>query len=86
MKQLGSIQKQIEKNKNSEHVQNLEIVEVVLIYCNVVNNNYQQTPKLLFTFVPDKMFGQLITISPHPLIMLNTTNTEFSYIEVWFTN
>ena len=86
MKQLGSTQKQIEKNKNSEHVQNLEIVEVILIHCNVVNNNYQQTSKLLFTFVPDKMFGQLITISPHSLIMLHTTNTEFSYIEVWFTN
>ena len=64
----------------------LESVEVALVDCNSVNNSYQQTSKLLFTFVPNKQFGQLINISPTSLTMLDTTNTEFSSIEVWFTD
>ena len=65
-------------------MQKLESVEVVLVHCNLVNNNYQQATKVLFTFVPNKQFGQLINIPPHSLTMLNTTNTEFSFVEVWF--
>ena len=53
----------------------LESVKVVLVHCNLVNNNYQQASKVLFTFVPDKQFGQLINIAPHSLAMLGTTNT-----------
>ena len=64
----------------------LEPVEVVLVHCNLVNNNYKQTSKVLFTFVPNKQFGQLINTVPHSLTMLGTTNTEFSFIEVWFTD
>ena len=64
----------------------LESVKVVLFHCNLVNNNYQQTSKVLFTFVPNKWFGQLINIAPHWLIMLTTTNTEFWSIEKWFTD
>ena len=64
----------------------LEPVEVVLVHCNLVNNNYKQTSKVLFTFVLNKQFGQLINIAPHSLTMLSTTNTEFSFIEVWFTD
>ena len=64
----------------------LESVEVVLVHCNLVNNNYQQASKVLFTFVPNKQIGQLITIGAHTLKMVNTTNTEFSSIEVWFTD
>ena len=56
------------------------------MYCNLVNNNYQQASKILFTFVPNKEFGQLINIVPHSLIMLNTTSTELSSIKVWFTD
>ena len=52
----------------------------------VINNNYPQSSKVLFAFVPNKRFGQLITITPHSLTMLNTINTEFSSIEVWFTD
>ena len=63
----------------------LESVEVALVHCNLVNNNYQQTSKVLFTFVPNKQFRQLINISPYSLTMLSTTNTEFLFIEVWFT-
>ena len=55
-------------------------------HCNLVNNNYQQTSNVLFTFVPKKQFGQLINTSPHSLTMLDTTNTEFSFIEVLFTD
>ena len=56
------------------------------MHCNLVNNNYQQASKVLFTFVPNKQFGQLINILPHSLTMLDTTNKEFSFIEVWFTD
>ena len=56
------------------------------MHCNLVDNNYQQESKVLFTFVSNKQFGQLINISPHSLTMLNTTNTEFSSIAVWFTD
>ena len=52
------------------------------MYCNLVNNNYQQASKVLFTFVPNKEFGQLVNIVPHSLIMLNTTSTELSSIKV----
>ena len=62
------------------------ISEVVLTHCKAVKNDYQQASNVIFTFVPNKQFGQLINISPHSLIMLNTINTEFSFIDVWFTN
>ena len=65
---------------------NLESAEVVLIHFNLVNNNYQEASKVLFTFVPNKQFGQLTNITTHSLTMLSTTNTEFSFIEVWFTD
>ena len=64
----------------------LESVEVVLVHCNLVKNDYQHTSKVLFTFVSNKQFGQLINISPHSLTMMNTVNTEFSFVEVSFTN
>ena len=63
----------------------LESAKVVLVHCHLVNNNYQQVSKVLFAFVPNKQFGQLVNIAPHSLIMLSTTNTEFSSIEVWFS-
>ena len=56
------------------------------MHCNLVNNNYQQASKVLFTFVPNKQFRQLINISPHSLPILGTANTEFSFIEVWLTD
>ena len=60
----------------------LESVEVVLVHCNLVNNIYQQASKVLFTFVPNKQLGQLITVLPHSLTMLKTTNSEFPFIQV----
>ena len=56
------------------------------MHCNLVNNNYQQASKVLFTFVPNKQFGQLINISPHSLTILSKTNSKFLSIEVWFTD
>ena len=86
MKVLASTKKDVDQDKDGEDVPKLESVKVVLVQCNLVNNNYQQTSKVLFTFVPNKQFGQLINIAPHSLTMLSTTNTEFSFIEVWFTD
>ena len=81
MRLLGSSSDTIDGDKNSELVPKLESVDLVLVHCNVVNNNYQQASKLLFTFVPNKKYGQLFTVSPETLIMLKTVNTEFSFIE-----
>ena len=83
---LGSSKKVIDQSKNGELVPKLETVEVVLVHCNLVNNNYEQASKVLFTFVPNKQFGQLITIIPHSPTMLKTINAEFSFIEIWFTD
>ena len=85
MKLLGSTKRDVDQDKDGEDMPKLESAEVVLVHCNLVNNNYQQTSKVLFTFVPNKQFGQLINISPYSLTMLSTTNTEFLFIEVWFT-
>ena len=86
MKLLGGTKKDIDKDKDGEIEPKLESVKVVLVHCNLVKNDYQRTPKVLFSFVPNKQFGQLINISPHSLMMMNTVNTEFSYVEVWFTD
>ena len=63
-----------------------ESAEVVLVHCKLLNNNYQQASKVLFTFLPNKQFEQLINILSHPLTMLSTTDTEFLPIEVWLTD
>ena len=64
MKPLGSTKKDIDKDKDGEDAPKLESAEVVLVHCNLVNNSFQQASKVLFTFVPNKQFGQLIIISP----------------------
>ena len=83
MKLLGSTKKDLDKDKGREIVPKFESVEVVLVYCNLV---YQHTSKVLFSFVSNKQFGQPINISPHSLTMMNTVNTEFYFVEVWFTD
>ena len=85
MRLIGSAKKDKDQDKDEEDVPRLESAEVVLVHYNLVNNNYQQASKVIFTFVPNKQFGQLITNGPHSLIALNATNIEFSSIEVWFT-
>ena len=84
MKLLGTTKIKITKNKNGENVPYLEITEVVLIHCNIVNNSYLQNSKVWYTFVPNKSFSQLLDISPESFIFLKTSDSEFSYIEVWF--
>ena len=61
---LGSTENKITKDKNGENVPHLEITEVVLVHCNIVNNDYQQDSRVLYTFVPNKPFGSLLEISP----------------------
>ena len=86
MRLLGSTKKDVDANKNGEIVPKLESVEVVLMHCNLVKNDYQHSSKVLFSFVPNKQFGQLINVSPNTLTMMNTVNTEFSFVEIWFTD
>ena len=82
---LGSSSNIIDSDKDGELVPKLENVEVVLVHCNLVNNNYQQASKVLFTFVPNRQFSILIAITPNTPNTLKTTNAEFSFIEIWFT-
>ena len=83
MKLLGSTKKVVDKDKN---VSKLESVEVILVHRNLMKNDYRHTSKVLFTFVPNKEFGQLLNISPHVFTMMNTINIEFYSAEVWYTD
>ena len=84
MKLLESTKSKITKDKNGEIVLHLKITEVVLIHFNIINNDYQEDSRVLYIFVPNKAFGQLLDISLKNFIFLKTFNLEFSYIEVWF--
>ena len=64
----------------------LEITEVILVHCNIFDNDCQHDSRILYTFIPIKLFGLLLDISPKNFIFLKTFNLEFSYIEVWFTD
>ena len=81
MRLLGSSSDTIDGDKNSELVPKLESVDLVLVHCNVVNNSYQKAAKVLFTFVPNKKYGQLITISPETLIMLKKSILNFHLLK-----
>ena len=83
MRLFGITKNDADQDEDGEEMLKLESAEVILVHCNLVNNNYQQTSKVLFTFVPKKQLGQLINILPHSLTILNTINTEFSSIEVY---
>ena len=74
MKLLGSTKNKITKDKIGENVPHLEITEVLLVHCNIVNNDCQQDSRILYTFVPNKPFGGLLEISPTNHIFL-TRNT-----------
>ena len=78
MKLLGSTKSKINRYKNRENVTHLEITEVLLIHCNIVNNNYRHNSIVLCEFAPNKSFGQLLDISQKIYI--------FWYIDVWFTD
>ena len=86
MKLLGSTENKINKDKNEQNVPHLEITEVVLVHCNMVNNDYHQDSRILYNFVPNKSFGSLLDISPSNHIFLKTFNSEYDEIDVWFTD
>ena len=85
MKLLGNTESKITKDKNAKNVPHLEI-ELVLVHCNLVNNDYQQDSRILYTFVPNKPLGSLPEISPTKHIFLKTFNSEFQEIKIWFTD
>ena len=86
MKLLGSTESKITKEKNGENVPYLEVAELVLVHCNLVNNDYQQDSRILYIFVPNKPFGNSLEISPTNHIFLKTSNSEFQEIGIWFTD
>ena len=86
MKLLRSTKNKITEDRNGENVPHLEIAEVVLVHCDIVNNDYQQDSRILYTFVPNKPFGSLLGISPANHIFIKTFNSEYSEIKVWFTD
>ena len=84
MKLFESTENKIKK-KNSENIPHLEITEVVLVHCNIVNKGYQQDSRGLYTFGPNKQFGTLLEISPRFSIFLKIFNSKSSHTELWFT-
>ena len=82
MKLLGNAENKITRNKNGENVPHLEFVELVLVHCNLVKNDYQQDSRILYTFVPNKTFGSLLEISPTNHVFLKTFNSEFQEIKI----
>ena len=82
MKLLGSAESKINKDKNGENVPHLEVVELSLVDCNLVNNDYQQDSRILYTFEPNKAFGSLLEISPTSHVFLKTFNSEFQEIKI----
>ena len=86
MKLFGSADSKITKDKNGENIPHLEVVELVLTHCNLVNNDYQQDSRILFTFEQNKTFGSLLKISPTNHAFLKAFNSEFQEIKTWFTD
>ena len=86
MKLLGSTEQVTDKDKNSKNAPKLESVEVNLNHCNLLKNDFQQASKVIFTFVSNKKFAQLINIAQHSLILLNKLNTNFIFIGLLFTD
>ena len=86
MKLFENTKSKLTKDENDENVPRLETTEKVLVYCNIVSNGYQQDSRVLYTFAPNKLFAQILDIIPKNFISLKTFTSEFSYIEVWFTD
>ena len=86
IKLLKSTKSKIPQDKKGENLPHLEITEVVVVHCNIVNSNYQYDSSVLYTFIPNKSFSQLLDISSKKIIFLKKINSKFSYIETWFTD
>ena len=85
MKLLGSTKSKMTKKENGENVSNFEITELLFVQY-IINNNYQRNSRVLYTYIPNESFGQLLDISPKNVIFLKTFNSLFSYMEVWLTD
>ena len=86
MKLFGSTKKIIDKTKNGENVPSLDVVEVVLVQCNLVDNQNQQKSEVLYTFTSNKSYAYLLNVEPGNLVFLKTYNTEFDEIIITFTD
>ena len=86
MELLGSTENKTTKDKNGENVPHLEITEVVLVHCEIVNNYYQKDSRVLYTFVQNKSFGCFLEISPTYHVFSKEFNSEYDEIKVWFTD
>ena len=86
MKLFGSTKKLIEKTENGEKVPCLEVVEEVLVQCNLADNQYQQKSEVLYTFIPNKSYAYLLNVEMSNLVFLKTYNTEFDEIIITFTD
>ena len=86
MKLIRSTKSKIATNENGENVPYSKITEVVLVHCNIVNNNYQQNSRILYAFVSNESFGWLLLLLPKNVEFLKTFDSEFSYSEVWVTD
>ena len=86
MKLFGSTKKLIDKTKSREKIASLEVVEVVLVRCNLVDNQYQQKFEVLYRFTPNKSYAYLLNVEPSNLVLLKTCNTEFDEIIITFTD
>ena len=85
MKLLGSTKSKMTKKENGENISNFEITELLFVQY-IINNNYQRNSRVLYTYIPNESFGQLLDISPKNFIFLKTFNSLFSYMEVWLTD
>ena len=86
MKLLGSTKSKTTKDENGENVPRLEITEVVLVHCYIVNSDYQQDSRISHTSVLNISFGQLLVTLPKNFIFLKSFNSESLYTEVWFSD
>ena len=86
IKLFDSTCKIIDKTKNGENVPSLEVVEVVLVLCNLVDHQYQQKLEVLYTFMPNKSYAYFLNVEPSNLVFLKTCNTEFDEIIITFTD
>ena len=85
-KLLGRTENKITRVKNGENVPHIEITEVLLVHCNIVNNDYQQKSRVLSKFTPNRPLGSLLEISATNHIFLKTFNSEYDEIMVWFSD
>ena len=86
MKLFESAKSKITNDENGENVPHSDINEVALVHCNVVESNFKEISRVLYTFVPNKSFAQLLDIFPATFIFLKTFNSEVSYVEVWYAD